>query len=150
MCPDDTVLAEARAQEECIPVTELTEQPDTDGEDEPEYPPQVAKKFHRPIYTNHYWPSPLAKVFVQKIRGNNAWDRTRWHRVSAWSLEFKSRWIQAGNTEYKLTHDNCMRYLAYRMGDLTPEQLMEKTPMEVHAKLIGEYSGVPGYYIKRY
>lgn len=108
----------------------------------------LPKKPHNPIYTNYRWPSPIAKVFVQQIRGNNPWQY-RYKGSETWPFEFKRSWIAAGNTELKLTHDNCMRYLAYKMGKLTPEQLMEKTPREVHAKLIGEYTGVPGYYTPR-
>ena len=141
---DDTVLAEAQAQqqqeqpqqaEQCIPQIFPVEVPEP-------------KKPHSPIYTNYRWPSPIAKVFVQHIRGNNAWQY-RYKGCETWRFDFKKVWHSSGNTELKLTHDNCMRYLAYRMG-LTPQQLMEKTPMDVHARLIGEYHGVPGYYTKRY
>jgi hypothetical protein len=123
---------------------QLAEQPDTDGEDEV----QVPKKPRNPIYTSYQWPSPIAKVFVQQIRGNNPWQY-RYKGSKAWPSDFKGGWLSSGNTEFKLTHDNCMRYLAHRMGRLTIGQLMEKTPREVHAKLIGEYHGVPGYYTKR-
>jgi hypothetical protein len=129
---------------------ELAEQPDTDGEDEDDEQP---KKPHNPIYTNRRWPSPIAKVFVQKIRGNNAWDNCRniWRRSDgAWAPDFKVRWRSAGNTEFKLTHDNCMRYLAYRMGRIPLSKLLEMEQNDVHAKLIGEFSGVPGFFTKRY
>jgi len=110
--------------------------------------PSAPKKPHNPIYTNRLWPSPIAKVFVQQIRANNPWQQYRYKGLETWPSDFKKAWHSAGNTELKLTHDNCMRYLAYRMGRLTPGQLLEKTPREVHAKLIGQHSGVPGYYTK--
>ena len=110
--------------------------------------PSAPKKPHNPIYTNRLWPSPIAKVFVQQIRANNPWQQYRYKGLETWPSDFKKAWHSAGNTELKLTHDNCMRYLAYRMGRLTPGQLLEKTPREVHAKLIGEHNGVPGYYTK--
>jgi len=131
--------------------SEFPEQPDTDWEheSEDEVENKSPKRSHNPIYTNYNWPSPLAKVFVQKMRGNSHWDNTRW-RGGAWSSsQFKFRWNNAGNTEFKLTHDNCIRYLAYKMK-LTPEQFLDKKPMEVHAKLIGEHNGVPGYFVRRY
>jgi len=110
---------------------------------------QEPKKPHNPIYTNYRWPSPIAKVFVQHIRGRNAWNNVRFMNDNAWDEPtFRYAWMESGNTEFRLTHDNCMRYLAKRMS-LSLEQLMEKTPHEVHAKLIGQYHGVPGFYIKR-
>ena len=112
-------------------------------------PVPAPKKPKNPIYTSYQWSSPIAKVFVQQIRGNNPWQY-RYKGSQTWPIDFTRVWKDAGNTELKLTHDNCMRYLAYRMGRITPEQLMEKTPREVHAKLIGEHHGVPGYYTKRY
>jgi hypothetical protein len=112
-------------------------------------PVPAPKKPKNPIYTSYQWPSPIAKVFVQQIRGNNPWQY-RYKGSQTWPIDFTRVWKDAGNTELKLTHDNCMRYLAYRMGRITPEQLMEKTPREVHAKLIGEHHGVPGYYTKRW
>ena len=136
------------------------EQLEADGEDlaeqsavaaaaAPELASQEPKKPHNPIYTNYKWPSPIAKVFVQHIRGRNAWNNIRFLNGNAWGdSTFRDAWSRAGNTEFRLTHDNCMRYLAYRMR-LTLEDLMEKTPHEVHAKLIGDYYGVPGFYIKR-
>jgi hypothetical protein len=137
---------EQAAKYQCIPqifpVQELTEQPDTDGEDEAATASPEPKKPKNPIYTNRTWPSPIAKVFVQKIRG------TPWPGLDTWPSNFKKVWHSSGNTELRLTHDNCMRYLAHRMG-LTPGKLLEKTPREVHARLIGEYHGVPGYYTKR-
>ena len=130
---------------------QLAEQPDTDGEDEAEPEDHEPKKPHNPIYTNYKWRSPIAKVFVQHIRGNNAWNH-RYSRIpgGAWTPLFKSLWTTAGNTEFKLTHDNCMRYLAYRMGRIPLSKLLEMQPRDVHAKLIGEYHGVPGFFTKRY
>jgi len=132
-----------------LPAQELTEQPDTDGEDDDDAQP---KKPHNPIFTNHKWRSPIAKLFVQNIRGNNAWNG-RNHSMrcyGAWPPEFKAAWRSAGNTEFKLTHDNCIRYLAYRMGRITRLKLLEMDPKDVHAKLIGEYSGVTGFYAGGY
>ena len=132
-----------------LPTSELSEQPDTDAEDEAEN--QRPKRPHNPIYTSYNWPSPLAKVFVQKIRGNNSWDTTHMRiRGGPWnSSKFRTAWVNAGNTEFKLTHDNCMRYLAHRMA-LRPIELLDVNPQLVHSRLIGEYGGVPGYFIKRH
>lgn len=119
------------------------EQPDAGGEG--------PKRPRKPIYTNNRWPSPIAKVFVQYIRGRNAWNISRWSRRygGVWGDPlFNVLWRHAGNTEFKLTHDNCMRYLALRMR-ITVGMLMEKTPHEVHATLIGQHSGVRGFYTKR-
>jgi hypothetical protein len=110
--------------------------------------PELEQKKPRPAYNHSQWPSPIPKVFVQYIRGNNAWNYS-YPGKTAWTSEFKEVWQLSGNTEFKLTHENCLRYLAYRMA-LTPEQLMEKTPHEVHAKLIGPHHGIRGYYIKRF
>ena len=107
---------------------------------------QAEVKKPRPAYNHPRWPSPVPKVFVQYIRGNNAWNYS-YPGKTAWTSDFKAEWQLAGNTEFKLTHENCILYLAYRMA-LTPEQLMEKTPREVHARLIGEHHGIPGYYSK--
>jgi len=117
---------------------ELAEQPDTDGEDEngDDAQKSAPTRPHRPIYTNHLWPSPIAKLFVQHMRG------------PTWTVEMRSTWRNAGNTEFKLTHDNCMRYLAYKMGRIAISKLMEIHPKEVHAKLIGTQHGVPGFYTK--
>jgi hypothetical protein len=142
--------SEPQAIPQVLPLQELAEQPDTDGEDEDDGQP---KKPHNPIYTNRRWPSPIAKVFVQKIRGNNAWDNGRniwWRSDGAWAPDFKVAWRSAGNSEFKLTHDNCMRYLAYRMGRISLSKLLEMEPKDVHAKLIGQFSGVPGFFTKRY
>ena len=121
---------------------QLSEQPDTDGEDcddtedteDAEHEPPT--RLHHPIYTNGLWPSPLAKLFVQQMRG------------PTWTLEMRSNWSKAGNTEFKLTHDNCMRYLAYRMGRISLSKLMEMEPRDVHAQVIGKHFGVPGFYTK--
>ena len=150
---------------------EFAEQPDTDDETVADSPlaqqtaEQTAvvepKKPRNPIYINYKWRSPIAKVFVQHIRGRNAWNNQTWwrrygrvssdsHSLTVWGdSTFRGAWLYAGNTELRLTHDNCMRYLARRMG-LTVEALMEKTPHEVHAKLIGEYHGIRGFYTKRF
>jgi hypothetical protein len=142
--------AQAQAIPQVLPVQELAEQPDTDGEDEDDEQP---KKPHNPIYTNRRWKSPIAKVFVQKIRGRNAWNNGRdiwWRSDGAWAPDFKVAWRCAGNTEFKLTHDNCMRYLAYRMGRIPLSKLLEIEPKDVHANLIGEHHGIPGFFTKRY
>ena len=125
---------------------QLDEQPDTDGEAEAEAEAEGPKRTRNPIYTNYKWPSPLAKVFVQEIRGGNAWNYSYKGR-DPWPVSFRYFWTESGNTEFRLTHDNCMRYLARRMS-LSLEQLMEKTPHEVHAKLIGTRHGVKGYYTR--
>ena len=138
-----------------LPAQELAEQPDTDGEDDADAQPQdqEPKRPHNPIYINYKWPSPIAKVFVQHIRGNNRWNNGRntwWRSDGAWAPDFKIAWRCAGNTEFKLTHDNCMRYLAYRMGSIPLSNLLEMDPFDVHAKLIGVNHGVRGFFIKRY
>ena len=139
---DDSDETEDEDEEESIP--QISEQPDVHGKDAPKRP-------HSPIYTNRMWRSPLAKVFVQQIRGGNSWDNTRNYTGNAWQpFEFRRQWINAGNTEFKLTHDNCMRYLAYRMGYITPSKLLEIDPKVVHVKLIGQHHGVTGFYTKGY
>jgi len=95
-------------------------------------------------YTHHNWPSPRAKTFVQALR-----KRHIYRNSSAWSDTFKKLWQAAGNTEYKLTHDNCLRYLA-RSCKTTVEQFLERTPVEVNTQLFSEYYGVPGFFTKRY
>jgi hypothetical protein len=110
---------------------ELAQQPDTNAEDH-----EAPARRHNPIYTNRLWPSPVAKLFVQHMRG------------PTWTFEMRSNWLNAGNTEFKLTHDNCMRYLAYKMGRIRISKLMEIHPKEVHALVIGKYFGVPGFYTK--
>ena len=104
------------------------------------------KRTRNPIYTNYKWPSPLAKVFVQEIRGGNAWNYSYKGR-DPWPVSFRYVWTESGNTEFRLTHDNCMRYLARRMS-LSLEQLMATDPRDVHAKLIGTRHGVKGYYTR--
>ena len=136
--------------QEFLPEAQQAQQPHPQNQLVEPVAPSAPKKPHNPIYTNRLWPSPIAKVFVQQIRANNPWQQYRYKALETWPSDFKKAWHSAGNTELKLTHDNCMRYLAYRMGRLTPGQLLEKTPREVHAKLIGEHSGVPGYYTKRF
>lgn len=135
-----------------VPAQELAEQPDTDCEDDQmQSENQEPKRSHNPIYINYKWPSPIAKVFVQHIRGNNAWNYHCGKYRGAWQpFEFRCRWKNAGNTEFKLTHDNCMRYLAYKMGSIPLSKLLEMEPRDVHAKLIGEFNGVRGFFTKRY
>jgi hypothetical protein len=98
---------------------------------EPEVQPQV-----KPLisYNHPRWPSPMPKVFVQRIRGNNAWNYT-YPGKTAWAPDFKAEWQIAGNTEFKLTHENCIRYLAHRMGGRTIEQFLEMTREEVGRNL---------------
>ena len=99
----------------------------------------------RSLYYNHaIWPSPLAKVFVQHLRGRNAWDY-KFDFKGAWTEEFKGTWTSAGNTEFKLTHDNCLRYLAWRLN-CSVEQFLEKSPRQVNKRLFGESWGVKGHY----
>ena len=104
-------------------------------------PPKVPRCLY---YNHHNWPSPRAKTFVQALR-----KRHIYRNSSAWSDTFKKLWQAAGNTEYKLTHDNCLRYLA-RSCKTTVEQFLERTPVEVNTQLFSEYHGVPGFFTKRY
>lgn len=111
-----------------------------------EAPLELKEAAPRSHYYNHCkWPSPLAKVFVQYIRGRNAWDY-KFDFKGAWTDTFKSTWTSAGNKEFKLTHDNCLRYLAYRLGRCSVEQFLEKSPRDVNKYLFGECWGVKGYY----
>jgi hypothetical protein len=100
---------------------------------EPQAQLQAEPKKPRPDYNHPRWPSPLPKVFVQYIRGNNAWNYS-YPGKTAWTSDFKAEWQLAGNTEFKLNHENCIRYLAYRMA-LTPEKFLEMTPRQVKDKL---------------
>jgi len=98
----------------------------------------------RNLYNHNNWPSPRAKVFVQKLR-----ERHTYRRGPVWSEGFKAVWQSAGNTEYKLTHANCLRYLAYRCNN-SLEQFLERTPEDVNKLLFGENFGIPGFFTKRY
>jgi hypothetical protein len=150
-----TMMGRSPTQGQVIPqflpaqeLSGLTEQPDTDGEDETDEAdtdgedetdaPPLTKRSHNPNYTNSQWQSPIPKLFVQHMRG------------PTWTSAMRSQWYLSGNTELKLTHDRCIRYLAYRMGRITPSKLLDIDPRVVHAKLIGEYSGVTGFYGRRY
>lgn len=106
----------------------------------PTPPPKVPRSLY---YNHHHWPSPRAKLFVQEMR-----KRYTYPKGPVWSDEFKALWLSAGNTEYKLTHDNCLRYLAYRYGT-TLEAFLGRTPTEVNKHFFGEYFGVPGFFSKR-
>ena len=113
--------------------------------------PKVPAKY-RPPYNDYRWPSPLPKVFVQHIRGRNAWNDKYWRQwpgASAWPEVFKATWLLAGNTEFRLTHDNCLRYLAYRCNCSVAE-FMNKKPADVNAKFFSVYHGIPGHYVRRY
>lgn len=100
-------------------------------------------------YYNHYpWASPLPKVFVQKLR-DNKWEYQDGRRVT-WPTDFKNLWLLAGNTELKLTHENCLRYLAYRSGGISIEQFLEKNPRDVNKQFFSEFTGIKGYYTSRY
>jgi hypothetical protein len=112
--------------------------------------PKAPTKY-RPPYNHYNWPSPLPKVFVQQIRGRNAWNYNHWRffREGAWPQDFKASWLIAGNTEFKLTHENCLRYLAYRCNCSVDEFLLKK-PIDVNSKLFSPYSGVKGHFIRRY
>jgi hypothetical protein len=120
-------------------------------------PLEVVAEISKPVtprnpHYNHYnWPSPLPKVFVQHIRGRNAWNYNYWRfsREGAWPQDFKASWLIAGNTEFKLTHENCLRYLAYRCNCSVDEFLLKK-PIDVNSKLFSPYSGVKGHFIRRY
>jgi len=118
---------------------------------EPEQAPRVPVKPRNPHYNHYNWPSPLAKAFVQQIRGRNAWNHNYWRFSSegAWSNDFKASWLMAGNTEFKLTHENCLHYLAYRCNCSVDEFLLKK-PADVNSKLFSPYSGVKGHYVNRY
>jgi hypothetical protein len=139
-------VLEAQLQVPEVPQNQLV-QVQAQLQAQPQAQPQEKKP--RPAYNHPRWPSPIPKLFVQYIRGNNAWNYS-YTRKTAWTSDFKSEWQLAGNTEFKLTHENCLRYLAYKMGLLKTEELMEKAPHDVHAKLIGPHHGVPGYYTKRF
>ena len=122
-------VQEVEVEPEAQPQPELQPEPEAQPEAEPK--PKV-----KPLvsYNDSDWPSPIPKVFVQLIRGNNAWQ---YRYGKAWEpFEFRCSWKQAGNTEFKLTHDNCIRYLAYRMGVSTIEQFLEMTREQVRSKLI--------------
>jgi hypothetical protein len=117
----------------------------------PEQAPRVPVKPRNPHYNHYNWPSPLPRAFVQQIRGRNAWNHNYWRfsREGAWPNDFKASWLIAGNTEFKLTHENCLRYLAYRCNCSVDEFLLKK-PADVNSKLFSPYSGVKGYYVNRY
>jgi len=85
------------------------------------------------------------------MRGRNAWDNYKgWRRYGgAWSADFKAIWLDAGNTEFRLTHENCLRYLAYRCN-CSVDEFMKKKPADVNAKFFSAYSGIPGHYTRRY
>ena len=119
--------AQAQAQPQPQPQPQPQAQPQPEVEPKPKVKPLVS-------YNDSRWPSPIPKVFVQLIRGNNAWQ---YRYGKAWQpFEFRCSWREAGNTEFKLTHDNCIRYLAYRMGGCTIEQFLEMTREQVRSKLI--------------
>jgi len=114
--------------------TQPEAEPQAQAEPQPQAEPQAVVKKPRPDYNHPRWPSPIPKVFVQYIRGNNAWNH-RYPGMRAWTSDFKAEWQIAGNTEFRLNHENCIRYLAYRMGRITPEKLMEMTPTQVKDKI---------------
>jgi hypothetical protein len=127
------VHAEPEAEVHAEPEAEV--QPEADVHAEPEAEVQPQPKVKPLISYNHpRWPSPIPKVFVQRIRGNNAWNYT-YPGKTAWAPDFKTEWQIAGNTEFKLTHENCIRYLAFRMGGRTIEQFLEMTREEVGRNL---------------
>lgn len=110
-----------------------------------EHPEEADRGNKRSLYYDHHqWPSPRAKLFVQKLR-----ERHTYHHGTTWSDTFKLLWWAAGNREYKLTHDNCLRYLAY-MCKTTVEEFLGRTPIEVNTQLFSENHGVPGFFIKKY
>jgi hypothetical protein len=117
--------AQLQAQLQAEPQAQLQAQAEPQAEAEPKKP--------RPAYNHPRWPSPIPKVFVQYIRGNNAWNYS-YPGKKAWTSDFKAEWQIAGNTEFKLNHENCIRYLAYRMG-VTPEKFLEMTPTQVKEKI---------------
>jgi hypothetical protein len=103
----------------------------------------------RTNYNHHNWPSPLPKVFVQHIRGRNAWTNYKyWRRYDGvWSKDFKDNWLLAGNTEFRLTHENCLRFLAYRCN-CSVEDFLLKKPVDVNLKLFSPYTGIKGHFMR--
>jgi len=102
-------------------------------------PKPVASLENKPNLYNHpTWPSPLPKVFVQKFRGRNRWqsfDRSSWS--GAWVPSFLENWHESGNTERKLTHENCLRYLAY-VYDCSVEEFLKKSPKDMANFFFGQ------------
>uniref|UniRef100_A0A6C0AMG2 Uncharacterized protein n=1 Tax=viral metagenome TaxID=1070528 RepID=A0A6C0AMG2_9ZZZZ len=132
---------------EIIPETQVEPLPDaqpfSDADSYEESPISLTPP-RSPYYNHHLWPSPLAKVFVQKKRSKFL----EW-RGSIWTPEFKRNWQSAGNTLLRLTHDNCIRYLAHSLN-CSVDHFLKKSPTEVNTILFGEYAGVNGYYTMRY
>ena len=100
--------------------------------------PVPKSKLSRRFYNHPTWPSPLPRVFVQTLRGRNKWqrfDRSRWR--GAWIPGFLENWQEAGNTEPKLTHENCLRYLAY-VYDCPIDEFLEKKPKDMANFFFGQ------------
>jgi len=129
---EETLELPAVQEVQAQPQAQVEAQPQPQVEPEAQAQPKV-----KPLvsYNDSRWPSPIPKVFVQRIRGDNAWNY-RYPGKTAWTSDFKNEWQLAGNTEFKLTHENCVRYLAYRMGGRTIEQFLEMTREQVRSKLI--------------
>ena len=118
------------------PETAASPQPDTVGS--PVASP--VDKLSRRLYNHPRWPSPLPKVFVQKLRGRNKWQRCDRSMLStAWIPSFLENWREAGNTEPKLTHENCLRYLAY-VYDCSIDEFLEKNPKDMANFFFGQIS----------
>ena len=100
-----------------VPEVELGQefQAEPEPEAEPEAEPET-KRRPRSLYLNHhYWPSPLPKVFVQRLRGYPYIKRRE-----------------------RITHDEALEYLAARMNcDL--EDFLAMKPSRVYERLFGAF-----------
>ena len=96
-----------------VPEVELGQE--FQAEPEPEAEP-ATKRRPRSLYLNHhYWPSPLPKVFVQRLRGYPYIKRRE-----------------------RITHDYALEYLAARMNcDL--EDFLAMKPSRVYERLFGAF-----------
>jgi hypothetical protein len=78
----------------------------------------------RSLYYNHsIWASPRAKILVQIYR-------------TYYPVQFKNEWMQVHGDNMSLTHDNCLMFLAKKMGtSLT--YFFQLSPREVCLNLFG-------------
>ena len=78
----------------------------------------------RSLYYNHsIWASPRAKILVQIYR-------------TYYPFQFKNEWMQVHGDNMSLTHDNCLMFLAKKMGtSLT--YFFQLAPREVCLNLFG-------------
>jgi hypothetical protein len=85
--------------------------------------PPVARQ-PRSLYYNHsIWASPRAKIIVQIYR-------------TYYPFQFKNEWMQVHGDNMSLTHDNCLMFLAKKMGtSLT--YFFQLPPREVCLNLFG-------------